>query len=377
MQIHAAFDSGNIDIVDLTDPRRPVLAIRRDVGDEHMQWFHFRVSGAAGQPMQIVLKNASACSYPNAWEGYQACRSTDGETWVRVNTHYSDGALVIDDKPPTDLVWYAYFAPYSMARLTRTLGRLQDHPEVRVHTLGETIDGRALDMLVIGQPSESRPRLWVIARQHPGETMASFWMEGFLERLLDPDDALARRLLERGTFYVVPHMNPDGGVRGHLRCNAAGANLNREWHAPTLDRSPEVLHTRNAMDETGVDFCLDVHGDEALPYNFIAGAEGIAGWNPRMAELDRRFRDAYERACPDFQQVHGYPVDAPGEANMTMCTNAVAQRFDCLAMTLEMPFKDNADAPDPIFGWSPARCQRLGAASVDAMAEVLDDLRAR
>jgi len=41
--------------------------------------------------------------------------------------------------------------------------------------------------------------------------------------------------------------------------------------APTLERSPEVYHTLKAMDKTGVDVFVDVHGDEALPFNFIAG----------------------------------------------------------------------------------------------------------
>jgi murein tripeptide amidase MpaA len=46
--------------------------------------------------------------------------------------------------------------------------------------------------------------------------------------------------------------------------NASGANLNREWETPSLERSPEVYHVRNAMDATGpVDLMLDVHGDEA------------------------------------------------------------------------------------------------------------------
>ena len=70
-------------------------------------------------------------------------------------------------------------------------------------------------------------------------------------------------------------MNPDGSRRGHLRTNAAGVNLNREWHAPSAEKSPEVLCVRNAMDETGVDFAMDVHGDEAIPANFLAGFEGI------------------------------------------------------------------------------------------------------
>ena len=59
---------------------------------------------------------------------------------------------------------------------------------------------------------------------------------------------------------------------------------------------------------------------------------------------------------------------------MTMCSNQVAQRFDCLAMTLEMPFKDNANAPDEVEGWSPERSRQLGRSVLDAIGSVLDQL---
>ena len=39
----------------------------------------------------------------------------------------------------------------------------------------------------------------------------------------------------------MPNVNPDGSIRGHLRTNAVGANLNREWKEPTVERSPEVV----------------------------------------------------------------------------------------------------------------------------------------
>ena len=175
------------------------------------------------------------------------------------------------------------------------------------------------------------------------------------------------------TIHVVPHMNPDGAIRGQLRCNAAGANLNREWATPTLERSPEVYVTLAAMDQSGVDFCLDVHGDEELPYNFLSGSEGIPGYaESRLPALCETFAAAYERANPDLQREHGYPVARPGTANMTMCTNAVAARFQCPAYTLEMPFKDNANAPDPIFGWSPDRCAELGASALDALLSLAE-----
>lgn len=57
--------------------------------------------------------------------------------------------------------------------------------------------------------------------------MASWFMEGLVHRLINPNDPVARKFLESATLYLVPNINPDGSFRGHLRTNAFGANLNR------------------------------------------------------------------------------------------------------------------------------------------------------
>ena len=206
-------------------------------------------------------------------------------------------------------MYYAYFEPYSWERHLELLGRVDASPRARVSDLGATVEGRDLDLVTVGTTAPGRKALWVIARQHPGETMAEWFVEGLLERALDPADPVARRLLEAAVLYVVPNMNPDGSVRGNLRTNAAGANLNREWMAPSLERSPEVFHVRAAMQRTGVDAFLDVHGDEGLPYVFTDGNERLPTYSPRMAALEGGFATALVAANPDFQTEHGYPSE--------------------------------------------------------------------
>ena len=247
-------------------------------------------------------------------------------------------------------------------------------PRVVHNVLGQTVEGQDIDLLTIGEPRTNKRNFWLVARQHPGETMAEWWMDGFLDRLLDPSDAVSNALLDRAVFHVVPNMNPDGSRSGHLRTNAAGANLNREWNDPDMSRSPEVYLVRKRMRETGVDLCIDVHGDEALPHNFIAGAQGIPGWNAQRDMLLTDFKRTWQQINPDFQTRHGYPIAKKGAANMTICVNHVSEYFGCLAMTLEMPFKDTADRPDLEFGWSPQRAQKLGKSVIDVVYRLFDRL---
>jgi len=371
LHISDAFDSGNITCLSADDPADVRLEIRKDNNSDFYQWFHFRLTGAKDTACVLKIMNAGGAAYTKGWEGYRAVASTDRENWVRVPTTYENGVLTISHTPATDSVWFAYFAPFSMERHADLIARSQQAEGVSLEVLGQTLDGQAMDLLRIGAGPKN---FWAVARQHPGESMAEWWMEGFLARLLDPGDRTARALREEITFHIVPNMNPDGSRRGHLRTNACGANLNREWAEPAMDRSPEVYLVRERMQETGVDFCLDVHGDEALPYNFIAGMMGIPSLTETQKALQQTFSDALLAASPDFQTKYGYPDAKPGKGNMTLCSNWVAEEFGCMAATLEMPFKDNADRPDETFGWSPARCRAFGAAHLDAMAAVLKEM---
>lgn len=375
MHITANFDAGNINVINAEDKTNIQLAIRPDVGEEFFQWFNFRLSGEVGEQYVLNIMNAGEASYLAGWENYQAVASYDREHWFRLPTSYKDGKLTITAELACESIQIAYFAPYSYERHQDLLAAVQVHPIACLEHLGETLDKRDLALVKVGNGDTKKRSIWITARQHPGETMAEWLVEGLLNSLLDEDNATAKLLLEKANFYIVPNMNPDGSVRGHLRTNAVGTNLNREWANPSLEKSPEVFHVIKKMEETGVDLFYDVHGDEALPYVFLAGSQGTPSYNDRLTRLRDKFSDALKLASADFQSEFGYDIDAPGTANMTIATHWVAERFDCLANTLEMPFKDNDNLPFEDTGWSPERSIKLGEASLVAMLAVADDLR--
>ena len=372
LHISSAFDGGNIIVKEASDPQNIRLDIRKDHQSDFYQWFYFRVTGVEGTDLRMVIENAGGAAYTGGWDDYNAVVSYDLNDWVRVPTSYDGERLTIETSMRRNTLWVAYFAPYTEERHMALISGAQGSGLAKVSVLGETLDGRPLDLITIGDIESDKPVFWVTARQHPGETMAEWWMEGFLERLLDPTDEMALKLLDQVSLCIVPNMNPDGSARGHLRTNAAGVNLNREWQNPIMEKSPEVYLVLNKMRETGLQLALDVHGDEALPYNFIAGAEGIPRWDDDMAAELAAFKHAYVQSSGGvFQTKVGYPISKPGTANLTICTNALAQEFGCLAMTLEMPFKDDANHPDARVGWSPAHAKRLGANAIEPLLKAI------
>ncbi len=371
LSISAAFDAGAIEVDSVEHAHDIRLRIRADSNADFRQWFYFRVQGARDVACCLHFTNAGACTYVDGWQGYAAVASYDREHWFRVPTTFDGTEMAITHTPERDSVYYAYFEPYSWERHLALIGRIAACPRVRVRRLGASVEGRDLDLVTVGEAGPDRLPVWIIARQHPGETMAEWFVEGLLERLVAAEDALARTLLARAVFHVVPNMNPDGSVRGNLRTNAAGANLNREWLNPTRERSPEVLAVREAMEQGGVALFLDVHGDEGLPYVFTDGCERLPSYTPQQAERERTFTEAFRAANPDFQTTHGYPRDKDTKVNLSLASKWAGQRFGCLSLTLEMPFKDNADLPDPVVGWNGARSRRLGADVLPAIRAVL------
>ena len=108
---------------------------------------------------------------------------------------------------------------------------------------------------------------------------------------------------------------------------------------------------------------------------FVAGTEGVPSYNERIQGLENDFKQALLSASPDFQTEYGYEVDQFGDANMTLATSWVGHNFQCLAYTLEMPFKDNHNLPDVDFGWNGQRSLRLGEAMLSAILAVLGKVR--
>lgn len=370
IKVNTKFDGGNIEIVDISNLNNLRLKIRNDTNSNFRQWFYFELSGVLDKDLTIKLEDMKNTAYPDGWNNYHVATSYDNSTWFRTESEFDGNKLTFKITPEKNKIYFAYFEPYSYARHVELINGALNAENVSYESLGETHQGRSVDLLVIGN-KKAKNKIWVTARQHPGETMAEWFMEGLIDKLLETSDATSTKLLKDSVFYLVPNMNPDGAYNGNLRVNTVGTNLNREWQTPTLAKSPEVLCVQKKMLDTGIDMFFDIHGDEAIPYVFTAGCEDNLSYSKKQKALQAKFDYFFELVNPDYQTVHGYEKGQFNKDTPTLATNWVGDKFDCLALTLEMPFKDNDNLPDLVNGWDGQRSYNLGQSLLVAINCVL------
>ncbi|WP_170319578.1 M14 family metallopeptidase [Polyangium spumosum] len=369
MHVDADLCGGSIVVSGHRPGAEAELSLRADSAAGIRQWFHFRVRGALDARLELSIVDAGQAMHADAFRGYRALGSYDLERWFRVPTDFDGRRLVLRHRPDHDTVHYSYFAAYPLDRLSALLAVVDRSPRARVLSIGASVEGRPIHLVVLGEDGPGKRRLWIAGRQHPGETMGSWFVEGALARLLAEDDPVTDALLGEAVVYVLPNLNPDGSTRGNFRTNAAGRDLNREWHAPSRDGSPEILAARGVMEQAGVDLFLDVHGDEHADVAFAIGCEGNPGFSERLHDLERRFARSLARREGGFSSELDYGSDDPGKGDLRIGNNWVGERFDCLSMTIEMPFKEGPS------GFGPDRASQLGRSSLEAVLESLGVLR--
>lgn len=366
--VNTKFDAGSIEVIDITNPKNLQFKIRKDSNSEFAQWFYFQLNNVLDRELNINIGDLSKTAYPDGWKNYSICVSYDNQYWFRVKTKIVADKLVVNFKSEFNSVFFAYFEPYSLVRHQNLIAEVNASGLASHEILGFTNENRSIDLLTFGDINDkSKQKIWFTARQHPGETMAQWFMEGIIHRLMEEADPVTKNLLKKYVFLLIPNMNPDGSFNGNLRTNSLGVNLNREWLNPSVKKSPEVYYTVKKMKESGVDMFFDIHGDESIPYIFTAGCEENPSFSKKQAKLAKLFQDALLKVSPDYQTTHGYIRGHFNTELASIATSWVGDQFDCLAFTLEMPFKDNDNNPDEEHGWDGKRSHIFGQSFLTAI----------
>lgn len=149
----------------------------------------------------------------------------------------------------TDSVYIANSYPYTYTDLMNFLEKQVCTEEnahcVRRSVLCKSTAGNDCYQLLITNFNSSeteiakREAIIFTARAHPGETVASYVLEGAVSFLIQKKSKRAAFLRDNFIFKIVPMLNADGVINGNQRSCLNGLDFNRQWQTPSA-QAPEI-----------------------------------------------------------------------------------------------------------------------------------------
>ncbi len=311
LHVETSVPCGNAARVEIVDG--PAAAVAFDAhphGGPETLWFRFRLVSDAPPPpgatVRLILKNAHNLLGGGDVARFRPTVRADGGDWERLG---GGQAMTLDDGRvcaewtlpyPHRTADVALCYPYDLRDVEALLADTDGY--WRADEIGVSQGGRGLVRLSNdrGAPSSTRAGVYLVARQHSGETPGSWVLDGML-----------RRFAECGTeaplVWAVPLSNIDGVEGGDYGKDNFPIDLNRAWGHPPMRHEALVLqrdmhrwkgrcrpllgldlHAPGGTEAKGAYFFLpkpDYAGDFAAPSRALAEAFSEA-LTPRLAAPD-------------------------------------------------------------------------------------------
>jgi hypothetical protein len=241
-------------------------------------WFHVQCTGADSRPVRFLWRNAGLCLGLGDVASLANVRPvvrTDGGEWQRV-----EETLLVQS--PTGHVALQFATPGECSQCAAAFCFPYGHAELRhavteaagawhVETLDVSAGGRPLVRLLAPSAEGNEAGVYIVARQHAGETPGSWVLDGIL-RAVTAGHAEGR--LHEADWWAVPFANVDGVVEGDYGKDPMPADFNRAW-AP-MPLRPEVYAIQRDMRQFagryGRRLVMDLHapgGGETGLYQFL------------------------------------------------------------------------------------------------------------
>jgi hypothetical protein len=218
-------------------------------GPGHKNWpnvLQFEITAnAKGNGLRLDVVFPGSMEYP--FNEYFTSFSYDRKRWTAVpwkrggrKSAPSEDVLVFPVFAE-DRIFVAHQNGFAHEDLMDRVAAWEKHPDVRVETLGNSLENRPILRFRITKgdaPAPLRDR-WChyLANQHAAECNARYRMAGLLDWLLSDEGLDAR---SRAVWHLVLLSNPDGSAHGWRRQNGQGVDMNRSYRANGSDAKAQA-----------------------------------------------------------------------------------------------------------------------------------------
>ena len=274
---------------------------------KYQNWYYFQVNNVKGKKCKFIIENL--VNIDNDWKSHNVVYTYDNRQFYRHPTKLNEKKNCIswEFKPKKNKIWFSYYVPYSRKRVYNLNSKIAKRKGVSKIILGRTSLNNKIELLRFGKGLK---HIFMIARQHPGETIGSWMLEGFLKSLFSTSFKQQSNILfDKFTFHIISMVNPDGVQLGHWYTQKHGHNCNREWVKKSC---PEVKMISKYMKKYEGSLYFDFHGDEGCKKHFFTTCDSTkkdkdSSWDffrNRMKHYNKYFdkEDYYKKAA---HKVHG------------------------------------------------------------------------
>lgn len=261
LAIRSDFPGGNVAILSNDEAGVKIAPDLR--GDR--PWFYWYFEAKADKPSTVEFTVSGEFNGPRLAINGPATSLDGGKTWQWLGAEHCrfmkqpsqpDATFTYQFTATNLTVRFAVGIPYVQSNLDQFLDRHQKNPDLRRGVLAQTLGGRPVTMLRIGEPAPNRKAVILVARSHASEALASYVLEGFLEAALS--DTLAEKAFrERYVVYAVPLLDTDGVEKGDQGKNRQPHDHNRDYGRENI--YPEVKALQALADQVGVVLAVDFH----------------------------------------------------------------------------------------------------------------------
>ncbi|XP_064073469.1 cytosolic carboxypeptidase 1-like isoform X4 [Vanessa tameamea] len=326
LSFESRFESGNLRKAIQVGPREYELILMPDVNStKRHQWFYFEVRNMQqGRPYTFNIVNCEKSDSqfnfgmkPVMYSVKEAVLGRPG--WVRAGSdicyyrnsyHYTNQknnkcyltvTFNIEFPHTNDVCYLAYHFPFTysmmMTRIWQWSTQLPPGSYLRTEPLCYSLNNNEVPLLTISaedtpsNPLVDREIIFLTARVHPGESNASWVMDGTLGFLLAASPSAAA-LRAKYIFKIVPMLNVEGVINGCHRCGLTNEDLNRRWCKPSPVLHPSIYHTKGLIEylirvwkKPPLVYC-DYHGHSRKKNVFFYGCAGAESWcsNDRLVQ---------------------------------------------------------------------------------------------
>lgn len=254
MRIITNYQGSSIEIINNDEElNKAELSLKKENG-KYSHYYNFRVENEKKEKGSILIQNINNSAYYSNNSVYLPYIKKTELQWQRID---EKKVSIMEDKieieiEPEEKMEISLLPRYTTQDLKEFINNIKNNDEVN-------IEENILTKIEVGE--NKKQVVFVIGRQHPGETLSSFFIEGMIKAILTN-----KEILNNYQFVFFPIVNVIGVQEGNHRYTN-GIDYNRSWNKK--DCPKEIKYLKEQIKLNKIEYFIDVHNDEITNKDYI------------------------------------------------------------------------------------------------------------